>query len=254
MTGVAQADFARAILDPTADVPSGLARPDGTAAGKRFDVYRNNVVGSLVSALESAFPVLHRILGDDNFKTMAVVHARNHPPRQPLLMFYGEDMPAFLAGFEPVARHGFLPDLARLELALRVSYHAADAESVTAESLATLSPEQLMDAQFVLAPAVVLIRSRWPIHGIWQANRRDGAPKPVARAEDVLIVRPEFDPEPVLLPVGGAAFIAALQEGNCISEAVDAGVADQPEFDLAAVLGILIGGRAITEVCKRKES
>ena len=248
MTAVAQADFARAVLDPDAVVPAGLANPDGAAAAKRFDVYRNNVVGSLVGVLENAFPVIRKLLGDEFFKAMAGVHARKCPPRTPLLMFYGEDMPAFLERFQPVAHRGYLPDVARLEIAMRRSYHAADARPAAPEAIGALAPERLMNARLALAPAVVLVRSRWPIHGIWRASTDEGAPKPEARGEDVLVTRRQFDPEPALLQPGGGAFVAALQAGCRIAEAVDAGLDATPEFDLAAVLGILLGGGAITEV------
>ena len=248
MTAVAQSAFARAILDPAADVPAGLANPDGTAAAKRFDVYRNNVVGSLVGVLEATFPVLRMLLGDEFFKATAGIHARECPPRSPLLMFYGEDMPAFLERFEPVAHRKYLPDMARLELALRRSYHAADAEPAAPEAIGALAPEQLMHARLALAPAVNMVRSHWPIHGIWRANTEESAPRPEAKGEDVLVTRREFDPEPALLPPGGAGFVTALQRGRSIADAVDGGLADTPDFDLASVLGILIGGGAITEI------
>ena len=253
MIPVAQADFARAILDPYADVPEGLANPDGAAASKRFDVYRNNVVGSLVRAIETAFPVLQKLLGDEFFEAMAGIHARECLPRSPLLMYYGEDMPAFLERFEPVAHRQFLPDVARLELAMRRSYHAADVEPMAPEAIAALSPDQLMGARVVLAPAVELVRSRWPIFGIWRANTEAEAPEPEARGEDVLITRCQFDPEPALLPPGGAVFVEALKAGRRISEAVDEGLTAAQDFDLAAALGVLIGGGAITAICEGNE-
>ena len=253
MIPVAQAEFAQAILDPYAEVPEGLANPDGAAASKRFDVYRNNVVGSLIRALNAAFPVLRKLLGVEFFEAMAGIHARECLPRSPLLMYYGEDMPAFLERFEPVAHRQFLPDVARLELAMRRSYHAADVEPMAPETIAAHSPDQLMSARVILAPAVELVRSRWPIFGIWGANAEAEAPEPEARAEDVLITRRQFDPEPALLPPGGAAFVEALKAGHRISEAVDEGLAAAQEFDLAAALGVLIGGDAITEICEGNE-
>ena len=254
MSVVAQADFARAILDPSAGVPVGLANPDGAAAGRRFDVYRNNVVGSLVRVLESTFPVVRKLLGEKVFKAMAVVHTRQYLPRTPLLMFYGEDMPAFLERFRPLAERRYLSDVARLELALRRSYHAADAEPATPEAIAAMTPEQLTGARVTFAPAVELVRSRWPIYGIWRATKEDGAPKPVAAGEDVLVTRRQFDPEPVRLEPGGAEFVAALQQGRPISDAVDEGVAVAPEFDLAALLGVLFEGGAIAGICEGSAS
>jgi hypothetical protein len=39
-----QRAFATAILDPDSPIPRGLIGPDGEPGGKRFAVYRNNVV------------------------------------------------------------------------------------------------------------------------------------------------------------------------------------------------------------------
>ena len=47
---VPQDDFVAALLRPDADVPLGLSDPEGRPAGKRFNVYRNNVAVSLKDA------------------------------------------------------------------------------------------------------------------------------------------------------------------------------------------------------------
>lgn len=93
-----------------------------------------------------------------------------------------------------------------------------------------------------------LLRSDWPIHDIWRFNTQDGAPKPRAVAQDVLITRPEFDPDPQLLPQGGADWIAALQQGQSFGAAHDTALAADPGFDLGAVLALLLRGGAITSV------
>ncbi|MFN6953018.1 MAG: DUF2063 domain-containing protein [Albidovulum sp.] len=237
-----QAAFRAALLNPDRPVPAGLTDPGGRPAGRRFDVYRNNVTVSLTDALRQAFPVLRKLLGDTFFAAMAREHLRAHPPTSPVLMFYGRAMPGFLETFPPVAHLPYLADVARLELALRESYHAADAEAVPPEARRALAPERLLDTRLTLAPAVRLVRSRWPVHAIWSANMRGTAVPRVAEAQDVLILRPEFDPEPQLLPEGAAPFVAALLAGKTIGVALDGA----PAFDLTATLGLMIGGNAIT--------
>ena len=238
-----QAHFHAALLDPDRAVPPGLIDPMGRPAGKRFAVYRNNVAVSLTRALEQGFPVIRALVGEEFFAAMAGVFLRANPPQSRLMMFYGATMPEFLAGFPPVAHLPYLADVARLELALRESYHAADAAALPAETLAALAPEDFLAARLTLAPALRLIRSDWAVFAIWQANTRGTAPPRARVAEDAVILRPEFDPEPHQLPPGGAAFVAALARGDTVAEAV---AAAGPEHDIAATLSILVAGGALT--------
>ncbi|MDF0600123.1 DNA-binding domain-containing protein [Psychromarinibacter sp. C21-152] len=242
---VTQTDFTRAVFDPGQAVPPGLTNPDGAAATKRFDVYRNNVAVSLTEALETAFPLLRKLVGSDNFRRLAGAYLRAHPPTSPLMMHYGQEMPQFLENFGPLRRLGYLPDVARLELALRGSYHAADATPLAPETLQDMPADRLMAARLRLAPAVRLVRSRWPIHGIWRFNMTDDAPKPESRGENVLITRPDFDPAPHLLPPGGGTFVAAVLQGESFGAAYEAAVAQVAEFDLPGLLSLLLGGGAI---------
>jgi len=239
---MSQSDFRAALLDPDRPVPAGITDPEGRAAPRRFNVYRNNVTVSLTEALRQAFPVVRKLVGEDFFTAMAREHLRAHPPVSPLLMFYGQAMPSFLEGFAPVAHLGYLPDVARLELALRHAYHAADAEPLTPEALGAVPPEHLMASRLRFAPPVCLLRSRWPVRSIWAANTRSEPNPTQARAEDVLITRPGFDPEPVLLPEGAGDFIAALLSGTTFGAALERA----PAFDLTATLGVLLAGQAIT--------
>ena len=243
-----QSDFTDALLDPARAHPDGLTDPEGRPAGKRFDVYRNNVAASLTAALETAFPTVRKLVGEEFFAAMAGVYLRAHPPRSRLLMFYGAEMPAFLAGFEPVAHLGYLPDVARLDLAMRESYHAADTAPIAPDALGALPPARLMRARLTLAPSLRLIRSRWPLHGIWRANTEPGAPAPVQRAEDVLVLRPSFDPAPALLGPGEAIFVETLRTGAPFADAIDAATAAADRFDLTAALGRLLAGSVITAI------
>ncbi|MGL4235685.1 HvfC/BufC family peptide modification chaperone [Tabrizicola sp.] len=236
--------FAEALLNPDAAVPEGIVDPMGRAAPKRFSVYRNNVASSLTRALEAAFPTVRKLVGDEFFAAMAGVFLRAHPPQSRMLMLYGDAMPGFLEAFQPVAHLGYLPDVARLDQAMRESYHSADSAPLDGAAFQRLLGEDLAALRLTLAPSVRLVRSRWPIVSIWAANA-EGGPAPRPGAEDALILRPDFDPRPQCLPAGGGAFVAGLLEGHTLGASIDlAG----PTLDLPAVLGLLISGRAITGV------
>ncbi|THH35773.1 DUF2063 domain-containing protein [Aliishimia ponticola] len=240
-----QTEFRAALLDARQPVPDGLLDGHGGGAGKRFSVYRNNVAVSLTEALQTGFPVLRKLLGLGNFDQLAGLYLRAHPPASPLMMHYGAQMPAFLEGFAPLQHIGYLPDIARLELAIRASYHAADADPMDAAKLAAIPAETLSTARLQFAPALKLVRSPWPLFDIWRFNSEAGAPKPQAVPQPVLITRPEFDPIPAPLTLAEAECLAALLEGVRLDHALAAATGP---LDLTDLLSRLVRGQAITDI------
>lgn len=242
---VTQAQFRKAVFDPDLPAPEGLSNGRGTPATARFDVYRNNVAVGLTEALETGFPVIRKLIGEENFSAIAGVFLRRHPPASPVLFMYGVEFPGFLRGFEPLQHLGYLGDVAAVEMAIRQSYHSADAPPIDPARLGDVPAERLGDLRMRLAPALRLVRSPWPIHDIWAFNTYNDRPKPRAEAQDVLVTRTEFDPVPHLLPVGGAALIEALQSGRTLGEAADAAAGVDAAFDLGPLLTLLLNQGAI---------
>ncbi len=245
---IEQTAFANALLNPSKPVPDGLVDPQGRPAGKRFDVYRNNVVFSLLEAMQTAFPAIEKLLGATLFREISIDFIRQHPPSTPILMFYGAGFAEFLQGLEPLAAYPFLADIARLELLRRESYHAADAAAIQPAALAAIPPERLVALHFDFAPGMRLLTSDFPIVGIWEYNMAANAPKPAQEPQTALISRPEFDPVLTSIPAQTGRFISLMQQGECLGAAFDTIATQTPDFDLGTALGLMLQTKIITKI------
>lgn len=240
-----QPHFAAALLDPLRTPPDDVARPRCKAATSRYNVYRNNVMASLVEALAAIYPAVQRITGVDFFGAMARSHIRATPPVSPLLFEYGRDFPAFIDDYEPVQDLPWLADTARIERAWLDAYHAADAPSLTVAALAAVGPQRLDDLMFVAHPATHIVRSAYPAVSIFAMNRVDGPVMPLQLndAEDALVTRPDMEVTVRLLPPGGGTFLTHLIAGVPLAAAATAAVAETTLFDLAAnIVGMIEAG------------
>jgi hypothetical protein len=229
-------------------VPEGLHGPDGTPDASRFQVHRNTVASTLVEALAAAFPAIVRILGEAFFAAAAGAYAAAEKPASPLLFRYGATFPDFLARLDSLAAYPYVPDVARLDFAWLAAYHAADADPLSAETLARIPPERLTDTELPLHPATRIVTSPCPLVTLWSANRGDG-PVPDClpdRSEDAIVARPGTVVTVHPLPAGGAAFARALGDGLSLGAAAETAAASNTGFDLGACLTLLLTAGALT--------
>jgi hypothetical protein len=241
-----QEAFSLALLDPTREAPAGLRTPSGQA-GRRFDVYRNNVFVGLIEALATRFPVCQALVGDEFFRAMARVYIELSPPRSPLLIKYGDDFGGFIDTFPPARSVPYLGDMARLEAARTRAYHAADAKPLRVEELASLSSCAWSQTRVALHPSVEVLRSPYPIVTIWKAHSHPDGAQAIdgSVAEDALVIRPDLEVEVHRLLPGGAVFVSKLLHDATFREATDEAAAADPRFDLVANLTGLLVNRII---------
>lgn len=241
--------FLRALMDADHPIPNGLIDGHGRPAGRRFNVYRNNVITSLKEALHTGFPVLQKLLGAENFNMLAHIYAVQHPPRSVLLYTYGETLPSFIETIPDLARYPYLADVARLELALRSSYHSADHSDISSHDIEQLTPDHMMRLRLRLAPSVYLLHSHYPIYDIWRFTTQDDAPTPTPCAQCVAIVRPLYDPVPLDLTLDDYGFLSALGRDAPLADAINA---VDPQYDPSPLLQRLIEHNAIADIIPQR--
>jgi hypothetical protein len=239
------AAFTPALINPEQATPSLVAGPNGKAAAKRYNVYRNNVTVSLIDALAMIYPAVQRITGVEFFRAMARFHVRATPPNSPLLFEYGRDFPAFIEQYEYAQCMPWLADTARIERAWLDAYHAADAAPLSPTALASFPPEKLADLVFTAHPATRIVCSQFPAVTIFAANRGEGPVGLIDTAlpQDALITRSDMDVVVRHLPAGGATYLSSLISGRPLGEAAAAALEASPSFDIgASIAGMIKAG------------
>lgn len=200
-----------------------------------IEVYRANAAASHREALAAAYPVVHRLVGEEFFTALAARFARAHPSRSGDLHRFGAELAQFLAS-DPHARGlDYLADVARLEWALALAFHAADPRRVDWGRLADVGEEERDRIRFRLQPAAHLVASAHPIVAIWEANQpqRDGTPERASGADRALVYRDEFAARVRALSALEWKFLTAVAEGNSLEAiASDAELAPQLENQL----------------------
>lgn len=247
---VSQASFAAALLTPDQPSPAGLRAWNGSDPAARLAVYRNNVVSSLIDAVADSFPVTQELVGEEFFRAMAAIFVRVHPPRSKVLAHYGGEFADFVNDFEPARTVPYLADVARLERARVLAYHAADADPLTAEKLGeALSGGQDLGAlQLVCHPSMSVVASAHAIVSLWAAHQGEGDLSAVDPAvpESALVVRPGLDVLVLRLPPGAAGFVIALQNGAGLADAAALAADEVADFDLPTVLALLMRHGALS--------
>lgn len=243
-----QSRFGSALLDPEHPVPDNLYTWHGGDATSRFNVYRNNVVVSLIEALAATFEVTEQLVGRRFFRAMAREYIPEHLPDSPVLALYGESFPRFIEHFPPTAQLPWLGDLARLEWLRVRACHAADAEPLSTE--ASAHPEALdalLASPLQLHPSVGLVDSRWAVTALWAAHQEAGRLDQLVldRPEQALITRPALEVEVRLVPPGTRALVQRLKEGLPLGEAINQTLAQQTDFNPSLALKLLLDAGAL---------
>lgn len=239
-----------ALLEIQRAIAAGLVAPedaavaphvvvDGLAAGARLNVYRNNFVGALTTALRLSFPAVDRLVGAAFFESAARRFIERAAPKSACLDEYGAEFPSFLEDFEPAAGLPYLPGVARLEWAVSRALHALDSVALDIARLAEIPPSEQGRIAFVPQPSIGLVQAEHPVDAIWRAvlARDDAAMAAIdLRAGPVwLLVERRAGEVAVTVTrcaLGAWRFAAVLFAGRPLQAAIDAA----PEIDAAILL------------------
>lgn len=242
--------FAAGLLNPNIEKPDSVTGPNGAAADKRYNVYRNNVTVSLINAMADIFPAVQKITGEEYFRAMAREYVRAYPPSSPLLFLYGQDFAEFIESFDPAKTMPYLADVARAERGWLTAYHAADQKPLEAAILGAVDPARMAEVCFEPHPATFLLQSRYPVHDIFLMNRdfMEVSALDMSIGQNLMLTRPELDIRIIQTSAADHAFLEAIISGRNLGEAAAAGMGKDAAFDLNNALSMLLGTGATQSI------
>lgn len=233
-----------ALIAADANPPALALRETGPRAARGLEAYRANAEASAERALASTFATVQAMVGEEDFKHLARAFWHAHPPQRGDLGEWGAEFPAWLGAHAAMAPWPWLPDSARLDLALHRAERAADA-GLDAASLALLESTDPARLRLQLMPGTALLRSAWPIASIHAAHQLGGDAAEQAfeglraaiadvRGEQVLVARQGWRAVVHRLDSPGAAWAQAVLDGACLADAMALAGED---FDFTVWLG-----------------
>lgn len=120
---------------------------------KLFEIYRNNLIKTLINALKLTYPIIYSHLGDKKFNQYALEFIKNNPSKSNNLDDYGQK---FLHD-----KDEFLNNLSQFEWLKHLSYFAKDGEIFDVAITKKLDPEKLFNISPKLNDSCYIYQSHY---------------------------------------------------------------------------------------------
>jgi Putative DNA-binding domain len=219
---------AQAINTPARDIFS-IAKQNSL---RGLQTYQANATASALRSMQTAYPVIAQLIGDDAFEHLARDFWAQHPPTRGDLAQWGYELSVFIASISQLEAEPYLSDVAKVEWALHTAATAAD-QAVDLATFSLLSEQDPDAITLQFAPGTALIQSDYPIASLLTAHlyaspsfEEVGHKLRQCTAEIALVWRQGLRPMVSSCTDGEAAFIRALLAGNSLLASLESPTSD----------------------------
>ncbi len=137
-------------------------------AGERLAIYADAYRLRLLEALDTDYPGLHTLLGDDEFDAMGRAYIAAHPSVHFSLRWFGDRMSEFLHTVEPYSKYPAFTEMAAFEWAKSGAFDAADAALCSVADMAAIPPDAWPGLRFVPHSSLRRLDLRWNVPTLWK--------------------------------------------------------------------------------------
>jgi hypothetical protein len=163
-----QEDFQGYLLTPDGRMDTQVLGSAQVRAGERLTIYANAYRLRLLEALDTDYPGLRTMLGDDDFDAMGRAYIAAHPSANFSLRWFGDKMSEFLRTSEPYSRYPVFAEMAAFEWAKSDAFDAADSAVASIDDMAAIPPDAWPGLRFVPHPSLRRLDLRWNVPTVWK--------------------------------------------------------------------------------------
>jgi hypothetical protein len=174
---VLQQDFQRYVLLPDGCMDTQVASTAKVGAQERLGIYANAYRLRLLEALDTDFPGLHTLVGDEEFDRLGRAYIDTHPSQHFSLRWYGHQVATFLRATLPYAEHPVLAEMAEFEWAMSLAFDADDSALVSVEDMLALPPEAWASMRLLPHASVQRVNLQWNVPVFWKAVQAEQDPE-----------------------------------------------------------------------------
>jgi len=178
-----QSDLQNHLVGEPSEIADAIVAAPPLTIDARLGIYRNAYRVRLIEALEDTYPVLHAVLGDEEFAALGEAFVAAQPSVHRSIRWYGGELAPFLARRAPYGEQPIFAELALLEWTLAEVFDAADADPRPRAALSAIDPSAWGELRFAFHPSLRRLHLEWNTAAVWQAMSREEAPPDPACAE-----------------------------------------------------------------------
>jgi hypothetical protein len=145
-------------------------------AAERLGIYRTAYRVRLIDALQVTYPVLHKILGDEDFFSLSAAFVDDNPSVYRSIRWYGSELANFLGARTPYSDQPIFAEIALLDWTLSEVFDASDAMPIARAALQSIDPLAWSDLTFKFHPSLHRLQFAWNTVAVWQSMSRDESP------------------------------------------------------------------------------
>jgi len=175
-----QGSFQQAVMagDEQAGFLSQIEEGGKIPPEKRLYIYAYAYKARLRETLRTDFPILHAMLGDEQFDQLCNDYIDHFPSRHPSLRFFGQHLEKFMRATAPYSENLMLPEMASFEWLFHDVFDSPDAEAVGVEDVAQIPPDAWTTLRLVFHPSLVTSLHEWNTIAVWKSvNEEDETPE-----------------------------------------------------------------------------